>query len=129
VLLRHVDAAGERFVVAGLRVLRDHEAEATAFWPLLPTFLATVGADVMKVLLLDRGFINGPEIGRLKREHHIDTVIPIRSDMELQADVRGLMQLPTPWEEYQPQPREPLPDVTRPSHGRPKPPMVQKRER
>ena len=54
-------------------------------WPLLDTFLATVGPDVMKVLLLDRGFINGPQIGRLKQEHGIDTVIPIRSDMNLQA--------------------------------------------
>jgi hypothetical protein len=109
VLLLHVDAAGERFVVAGVRVLRDNEAEATAFWPLVDTFL--------------------PALGRLKREHAIDTVIPIRSDMNLQADVRGLMQLPTEWEEYQPRHREPLPDVTRPSHGRPVPAEVQKRER
>ena len=115
--------------MAGLRVLRDNEAEATAFWPLVHTFLASVGVDVLKVLLLDRGFINGPEIGRLKREHHIDTVIPMRSTMEVQEDVRGLMQLPTPWEEYQPRQREPLPDVTRPSHGRPVPPAVRKRER
>src|SRR5260221_2896645 len=129
VLLLHVDAAGERFVVAGVRVLRDNEAEATAFWPLVDTFLATVGAGVMKVLLLDRGFINGPEIGRLKREHDIDTVIPIRSDMALEADVGGLMQLPTQWEEYEPRHREPLPDVTRPSHGKPVPPEVVRRER
>jgi hypothetical protein len=129
VLLLHVDAAGDRFVVAGLRVLRDNEAEATAFWPLVDTFLATVGANVMKVLLLDRGFIDGPAIGRLKREHDVDTVIPIRSNMNLQADVRGLMQLPTEWEEYEPRHRAPLPDVTRPSHGRPVPPEVQKRER
>ena len=51
----------------------------------------------MKVLLVDRGFINGPEIGRLKRDHGIDTVIPIRSDMNLQEDVHGLMKLPTTW--------------------------------
>ena len=56
----------------------------------------------MKVLLVDRGFINGPEIGRLKRDHGIDTVIPIRSDMNLQEDVHGLMKLPTTWEEYEP---------------------------
>ena len=36
----------------------------------------------MKVLLVDHGFING-EIGRLKQDHSIDTVIPIRSDMNL----------------------------------------------
>ena len=102
VLLLHCDAAGERFVVAGVRVLREKESEATALWPLLNTFLDTVGSGVMKVLLVDRGFINGPEIGRLKRDHGIDTVIPIRSDMNLQEDVHGLMKLPTTWEEYYP---------------------------
>ena len=127
-LLLHVDAAGERFVVAGLRVLRDNEAEATAFWPLVDTFLATVGAGVMKVLLLDRGFINGPMIGRWKREQDIDTVIPIRGDINLQEDVRGLMKLPTTWEEYEPTHRPPLPDPTRASRDQPPHPVAKKRE-
>ncbi len=117
VLLLHGDAAGERFVVVGVRVLHERESEATALWPLLDTFLATVGPGVMKVLLLDRGFINGPQIGRLKQEHGIDTVIPIKSDMNLQEDVRGLMELPTSWEEYESAHRSPLPDATAASHG------------
>lgn len=129
VLLLHCDAVGERFVVAGVRVLQADESEATALWPLVDTFVATVGKDVMKVLLLDRGFINGPEIGRLKRDHGIDTVIPIRSDMNLQDDVRGLMKLPTTWEEYEPKHRPPLPDVTAPSHGQPMHPKAAKREK
>jgi hypothetical protein len=129
VLLLHCDAAGERFVVVGIRVLKADEAEATALWPLVDTFLATVGKDVMKVLLLDRGFINGPQIGRLKRDHGIDTVIPIRSDMNLQDDVRGLMKLPTTWEEYEPKHRPPLPDVTASSHGQPIHPTAAKREK
>lgn len=128
VLLLHCDAAGERFVVVGVHVLREAESEATALWPLIDTFLATVGPDVMKVLLLDRGFINGPQIGRLKQEHGIDTVIPIRSDMNLQADVRGLMKLDTQWEEYEPTHRAALPDVTAASHGRPMHPTAAKRE-
>lgn len=128
VLLLHCDAAGERFVVVGVRVLKADESEATALWPLLDTFLASVGPNVMKVLLLDRGFINGAHIGRLKRDHGIDTVIPIRSDMNLQEDVRGLMKLPTAWEEYQPQRRPPLPDVTASSHGQPLHPTAAKRE-
>jgi DDE family transposase len=129
VLLLHIDAVGERFVVVGVRVLRDKEAESTAFWPLLDTFLDTVGPDVMKVLVLDRGFINGPQMGRLKQEHGIDTVLPIRSDMDLLADVRGLMKLLTSWEEYEPQKREPLPDVTSASHGHATHPTAKKRER
>jgi hypothetical protein len=129
VLLLHCDAVGERFVVVGVRVLRDQESEATAVWPLVDTFLATVGRGVMKVLLLDRGFIHGAQIGRLKQEHDIDTVIPIRQDMNLQEDVRGLTALPTTWEAYQPRHRAPLPDVTAASHGQPPHPTAQKRER
>ncbi len=129
VLLLHCDAAGEPFVVAGLRLLKDNESEAATLWPMLDTFLATVGEGVMKILLLDRGFINGAQIGRLKRDHHIDTVIPVRSDMNLQEDVRGLMKLPTAWEEYKPTHREPLPDVTSSSHGRPMHPTAAKREK
>jgi Transposase DDE domain len=129
VLLLHGDAEGERFVVVGVKVLRADESEATALWPLLDTFLATVGPNVMKVLLLDRGFINGSEIGRLKLDHGIDTVIPIRSDMNVQDDVRGLMTLQTPWEEYEPKHRAPLPDVTASSHGQAVHPTAKKRER
>jgi Transposase DDE domain len=128
VLLLHCDAAADRFVVAGVRVLREKESEATALWPLLNTFLEAVGSGVMKVLLVDRGFINGAEIGRLKQDHGIDTVIPIRSDMNLQEDVRGLMKLPTSWEEYEPAHRPPLPDRTRASHGQPVHPAAKKRE-
>jgi Transposase DDE domain len=129
VLLLHCDRGGERFLVAGLAVLKDNESEATAFWPLLDTFLAAVGPGVLKILLLDRGFINGAQIGRLKADHAIDTVIPIRSDMSLQDDVRGLMKLPTQWEEYLGKHREPLPDVSASSHGKPEHPTAAKREK
>lgn len=129
VLLLHCDRAGERFLVAGLAVLKDNESEATALWPMLDTFLAAVGKGVLKVLLLDRGFINGAQIGRLKTAHGIDTVIPIRSDMDLQEDVRGLMQLPTHWEEYHGKHREPLPDASASSHGQPPHPTAAKREK
>jgi hypothetical protein len=129
VLLLHADRVGERFLVAGLAVLRDNEAEATAFWPLVDDFLASVGKGVLKVLLLDRGFINGKQIGRLKTDHQIDTVIPVRSDMDLQEDVRGLMRLPTDWEEYHGKHREPLADVSAASYGQPIHPTAAKREK
>ncbi|MCU0982587.1 MAG: transposase [Pirellulaceae bacterium] len=126
VFLLHCDTAGERFVVVGLRVLRDGDSEATALWPLVDTFVEIAGRGVMKVLLLDRGFINGPQIGRLKQDYGIDTVIPIRSDMDILEDVRGLRQLSPRWEEYEPTHRPPLAAV-RPQ--RPPHPTVEKRER
>ena len=129
VLLLHGDAVGERFVVAGLRVLHGDESEATAFWPLVHGFVAEVGAGVIQVLLLDRGFVNGAEIARLKQQHGIDTVIPVRRDMDIRQDVEGLRQLATPWEEYEPTRRPPLPDVTAASHGQATHATAVKRER
>jgi hypothetical protein len=126
VFLLHCDEAGERFVVAGVRVLRDGDSEATALWPLVDTFVENVGKGVMKVLLVDRGFINGPQIGRLKLDYGIDTVIPIRSDMNLVEDVRGLRQLATTWEPYEAKHRPPL---TRPPSPSPRHPTAEKRER
>lgn len=125
VFLLHCDAAGERFVVVGTHVLRGNESEATALWPLVDTFVEVAGRGVMKVLLLDRGFTNGPQIGRLKRDYGIDTVIPIRSDMDILEDVRGLTQLPTPWEEYEATHRTPLPKMRPPRAPHP---TAQKRE-
>jgi len=130
VLMLHCDTAGERFVVVGIHVLRKGESEAAAFWPLVDTFVEKMPG-VMKVLLLDRGFINGPQIGRLKTEHGIDTVIPIRSDMDILTDVRGLTELETtPWESYEPTHRPSLPPLTSSSGARQTThPVVKKRER
>jgi hypothetical protein len=123
VLLLHSDRAGERFVVAGVRVLRAHQAESTALWELVDTFVAAVGRGVLKILILDRGFIDGPQLGRLKTEYGIDTVIPIRSDMNILEDVRGVVKLSLPWEEYRPARRYPRPPSPK------KHPTAAKRER
>jgi hypothetical protein len=93
----------------------------------LETFLTALGPGVMKVLLVDRGFINGRQMGWLKRDHGIDTVIPVRSDMNLQEDVRGFMKLHTTWEEFEPTRRSPLPAPTRASNGLPPLPTARKR--
>jgi hypothetical protein len=111
VLLLHTDAAGERFVVAGLRVLQKGEAEATALWPMVDTFVKHQPG-VMKILLVDRGFIDGPQIGRLKQEHGIDVVIPIRRNMDILEDVRGLAKLDVVWTAYEPSRRPSLPKAT-----------------
>jgi hypothetical protein len=108
VFLLHCDRSGERFVVAGLRVLRANQAEAPALWELVDTFVDAMGQGVIKVLILDRGFIDGPQMGRLKTDYGVDTVIPIRKNMDILEDVRGVVKLDVPWEEYRPARREAL---------------------
>jgi hypothetical protein len=124
VFLLHCDRAGERFVVAGVRVMRADQGEAPALWELVETFIGAAGRGVMKVLLVDRGFINGPQMGRLKTEYGVDTVVPIRKDMNILQDVRGIVTLDTTtWEEYQATPRPSL-EPTRTTH-----PTAAKREK
>jgi hypothetical protein len=108
VFLLHCDRSGERFVVVGLRVMRANQAEGPALWELVDTFVDAVGQGVMKTLILDRGFIDGPRMGRAKTDYQVNTVIPIRKNMDILEDVRGLMKLDVAWEEYRPVGRPPL---------------------
>ena len=124
VFLLHCDRAGERFVVAGVRVLRANQAEGPALWELVDAFVAAVGRGVMKVLVVDRGFIDGPQMGRLKTEYGVDTVIPIRKNMDILQDVRGVVTLDVPWQEYHPTHRQPILKPPRTKH-----PTAAKREK
>ena len=108
VLLLHTDWSGERFVVAGLRVLGAKEPEGKALWELVETFVAAVGPGILQVLVADRGFIDGPAIGHLKRDLGIDVLLPVRSDMAILEDALGLAKLGLPSEDYRPRPRAPL---------------------
>jgi hypothetical protein len=120
VFLLHCDWPGERFVIAGLRVLRADQSEAKALWELVETFAQTVCPGVLKVLVVDRGFIDGPQIGHLKQDLGIDVVIPIRSNMSILQDVQGLVKLGVPWEEY--------PGASPSGPSPTKPPALAKRE-
>jgi hypothetical protein len=78
----------------------------------------------MKVLILDRGLLEGPQIGRLKTDYDIDTVIPLRTNMDAYHDALGLTRLKdSRWEPYQ------LPVARfRGQKDRPKPAVILKRE-
>ena len=46
----------------------------------------------MKRLILDRGFLDGAQIGRCKQEWGIHVLIPARHNMEIYQDVLGLAE-------------------------------------
>jgi hypothetical protein len=48
----------------------------------------------IRVLLIDRGFLDGETLWTLKDELNIDWVIPARSDMDITTDARQLAQQP-----------------------------------
>ena len=90
VTLLHTNRGGEFFLYAGLGVSAGQDHEAPLLYRLVEAFVTHHGRGVMKRLIVDRGFLDGAEIGRCKREWGIDVLIPARQNMEIYLDVVGL---------------------------------------
>ena len=69
---------------------QDHEAPL--LYRLVETFVEHHGRGVMKRLILDRGFLDGAQIGRCKQEWGIHVLIPARKNMDIYQDVLGLAE-------------------------------------
>jgi len=92
VSLIHTNSAGEFFLYAGLVVTAGQDHEAPLLYRLVEAFVEHHGRGVMKRLILDRGFLDGAEIGRCKQQWGINVLIPARNNMDIYQDVLGLAQ-------------------------------------
>ena len=92
VSLIHTNSAAEFFLYAGLVVTAGQDHEAPLLYRLVETFVEHHGRGVMKRLILDRGFLDGAQIGRCKQEWGINVLIPARQNMEIFQDVLGLAE-------------------------------------
>jgi hypothetical protein len=92
VSLIHTNRAAEFFLYAGLVVTAGQDHECPLLYRLVEEFVQEQGRGVMKRLILDRGFLDGAQIGRCKRDWGIDVLIPVRHNMEIFQDVVGLAQ-------------------------------------
>jgi hypothetical protein len=84
-----------RLVVAAKIVpIQQHESLFTL--ELVHQAQRNLGSDhPIRVLLVDRGFLDGQTLWTLKHDLGIDWVIPARSDMDATTDARQLAQQPT----------------------------------
>ena len=90
VSLIHTNRAGEFFLYGGVVVTAGKDHENPILYELVEKFVASHGKGVMKRLILDRGFLDGPAIGRCKQEWGIDILIPSKSNMDIYEDVVAL---------------------------------------
>jgi len=90
VSLIHTNRAGEFFLYGGVVVTAGKDHESPILYELVEKFVASHGKGVMKRLILDRGFLDGPAIGRCKQEWGIDILIPSKSNMDIYEDVVAL---------------------------------------
>lgn len=116
VFLLHLDRKEESYPFAGFSLMGGKESETPQMRVLVDRFVSSVGRGVMKTLVFDRGFIDGRTITHLKKDHGIDSVFPLRSDM---LDARDAFALAAadegPWVTWRPPSRpEPVEPQGRP---------------
>jgi hypothetical protein len=124
--LIHTNSRAEFFFFVAMHLGPGKDHEDHLLYDLVERFLQTVGQGFMKWLVVDRGFLDGRRIGRLKTNWKVDTVVALRSDMNVLEDARGLLRLGAArWQDYYPAVNE-LPVVGPLGVGLPPP---EKRER
>jgi hypothetical protein len=123
VSLIHTNAAGEFFLYSGIVVTAGQDHEAPLLYRLVEAFVEYHGRGIMKRLILDRGFLDGAQIGRCKREWGIHVLIPARKNMDIYQDVLGLAE--TGELSFQPWVAPASPSKPIPLH---RPQWIQKRE-
>lgn len=80
-----------RLVVAAKVVqIQEHESQFTL--ELLRQGIEIVGAGVIRVLLIDRGFLDGETLWAIKHTHGVDFVIPVKDGMHVQTDARAYLK-------------------------------------
>lgn len=78
--LLHVGTSGDLYHIAGYDFGPGDTDELVQADNLLPGFCKR-HPGVIKELILDRGYISGPFIGRMKQDYKVDVLIPLKSSM------------------------------------------------
>jgi hypothetical protein len=110
VALLHTTRSKDFYVYTGVKVMPGREAECPALRELVDGFVEAVGQGAMKVLVYDRGFIDGPTLAHLKTRHGVDAVFPLKRNMQCFDEAWRLAACSRdPWRESGP-PEAPEPD-------------------
>ena len=120
VSLIHVRA--DSYVYAGVALLPGKAHECPVLYRLVEEFVEAVGKGVMRLLILDRGFIDGQNISRCKEQLGIEVLIPIKKKMDIWEDAWALGKS-QPWQTVAP----PAPALQNPPAHRPE--VIARRER
>jgi hypothetical protein len=126
VSLLYVDPERSYSLRVAIRLASGNAHECPLLYELVDEFVAEAGGGIIKRLLLDRGFLDGECIGKLKREYGIDVLIPVKRNMDVYADVMGLVSQGLV--EFMPYKKKSRPRIE-PPRVEQAPPDVQKRER
>jgi len=94
VLLLHLSSSSDYFLFAGSHLGPGNESGLKEGERLVDDFCRRVGRGVIKLLIVDREYIDGAMISRFKRKHGIDVLVPLKKNMDAFLDAMGLAKLP-----------------------------------
>jgi len=80
--------------VAAAKMVKIQESENPLLLELIDQARKNIGRDVIKLVLVDRGFLDGGRLWTLKHQRGIDFVIPAKTNLTITNDIRGMRDLP-----------------------------------
>jgi len=93
VLLLHLSSRSDYFLFAASHLGAGDESGLTEGKKLVEEFCRTRGRGVIKLLIVDRQYIDGPMITHFKKRHRIDVLIPLKKNMDAFLDAVGIAKL------------------------------------
>jgi hypothetical protein len=81
-----------RLICVGARLIPINEHEVTTSDELIEEASQLLGGGAIRVLLIDRGYIDGERFSRWK-QGGIDIIIPLKSNMNMLEDMQGLARI------------------------------------
>ena len=76
--------------IVAAKIININEDAREYTLKLLKQAIKNIGKDKIKLLLIDRGFIDGIILWKIKHNLGIDFIIPLKTDMRITANARGL---------------------------------------
>lgn len=92
-MLLHWSRQDDYFLFAGGHLGRGDESGLKRGEALVDQFVSEIGKGVIKLLIMDREFIDGAMISRFKKIHGIDSLVPLKSNMHALVDALGISKI------------------------------------
>jgi len=94
--LLNVGIGQDGFHIAGYEFGPGNEDELVQAERLVPSFCRQFKG-LMKTLIVDRGYIDGEFLGKLKRDHSVDTLIPLKKNMDDFKEAIAIANMTNDW--------------------------------
>lgn len=92
-MLLHWSRQDDYFLFAGGHLGKGDDSGLKRGEELVDQFVAEIGKGVMKLLIMDREFIDGAMITRFKKTYGIDCLVPLKSNMHALLDALGISKI------------------------------------